>query len=72
MTKQEQIEKARKETAKEILQKVINICRKEIDFQDGTNNTQLAPLYVGIINGCDFIKYKAKELAKEYGVEVEE
>ena len=72
MTKQEQIEKARKETVKEILQKVINICRKEIDFQDGTKNTQRAPLYVGIISGCEFIRCRAKERAKGYGVEVEE
>lgn len=64
--------KTRKETAKEIFQKVINICRKELDFQDGTKNTQLAPLYLGIINGCDFIKDKIKELSKDYDVEVEE
>ena len=66
------VDEIRKETEKEILQKVINICRKEIDFQDGTKNTQLAHLYVGIISGCDFIKYKVKEIAKEYGVEMEE
>lgn len=62
----------RKETAKEIFQKVINICRKEEDFQDGTINTQLEPLYFGIMNGCAFIRGEVKELAKQYGVEVEE
>ena len=62
----------RKETAKEIFQKVVNICRKEEDFQDGTVNTQLEPLYFGIMNGCAFIRGKVKELAKQYGVEVEE
>lgn len=65
-------EKARKETAKEIFQKVVNICRKEEDFQDGTVNTQLEPLYFGIMNGCAFIRGEVKELAKQYGVEVEE
>ena len=65
-------EKARKETAKEIFQKVVNICRKEEDFQDGTVNTQLEPLYFGIMNGCEFIRGEVKELAKQYGVEVEE
>ena len=65
-------EKARKETAKEIFQKVVNICRKEEDFQDGTVNTQLVPLYFGIMNGCAFIRGEVKELAKQYGVEVEE
>ena len=65
-------EKARKETAKVIFQKVINICRKEEDFQDGTVNTQLEPLYFGIINGCAFIRNEVKEIAKHYGVEVEE
>ena len=65
-------EKARKETAKEIFQRVINICRKEEDFQDGTVNTQLEPLYFGIMNGCVFIRGEVKDLAKEYGVEVEE
>ena len=65
-------EKARKETAKVIFQKVINICRKEEDFQDGTVNTQLEPLYFGIINGCAFIRGEVKELAKQYSVEVEE
>ena len=65
-------EKARKETAKEIFQKVVNICIKEEDFQDGTVNTQLEPLYFGIMNGCAFIRGKVKELAKQYGVEVEE
>ena len=63
---------ARKETAEEIFQRVINICRKEEDFQDGTVNTQLAPLYFGIMNGCAFIRGEVKELAKEYGVEAEE
>lgn len=62
----------RKETAKEIFQKVVNICRKEEDFQDGTVNTQLEPLYFGIMNGCAFIRNEVKELAKQYGVEVEE
>lgn len=62
----------RKETAKEIFQKVVNICRKEEDFQDGTVNTQLEPLYFGIMNGCAFIRGEVKELAKQYGVEVEE
>lgn len=66
------IEKTRKETAKEIFQKVINICRKEEDFQDGTVNTQLEPLYFGIMNGCAFIRGEVKELAEQYGVEVEE
>ena len=62
----------RKETAKEIFQKVVNICRKEEDFQDGTVNTQLEPLYFGIMNGCAFIRDEVKELAEQYGVEVEE
>lgn len=66
------IEKTRKETAKEIFYRVVNICRKEIDFQDGTKNIQLEPLYFGIINGCDFVMYEVKRLAKQYGVEVEE
>lgn len=61
----------RKETAKEIFQKVVNICLKEEDFQDGTVNTQLEPLYFGIMNGCAFIRGEVKELAKHYGVEVE-
>ena len=65
-------EKARKETAKEIFQKVVNICRKEEDFQDGTVNTQLEPLYFGIMNGCAFIRGEVKELAEQYGVEVED
>ena len=65
-------EKARKETAKKIFQKVVNICRKEEDFQDGTVNTQLEPLYFGIMNGCAFIRGEVKELAEQYGVEVEE
>ena len=60
----------RKETAKEIFQKVVNICRKEEDFQDGTVNTQLEPLYFGIMNGCAFIRNEVKELAEQYGVEV--
>ena len=68
----EQIEQVRKKTAKEILQKVVNICRKEEDFQDGTVNTQLEPLYFGIMNGCAFIRNEVKELAEQYGVEVEE
>ena len=62
-------EEVRKETAKEIFQKVVNICRKEEDFQDGTVNTQLEPLYFGIMNGCAFIRC---EVAEQYGVEVEE
>ena len=66
------IEKTRKETAKEIFYRVVNICRKEIDFQDGTINTQLEPLYFGIINGCDFVMDEVKRLAKQYSVEVEE
>ena len=65
-------EEVRKETAKEIFQKVVNICRKEENFQDGTVNTQLEPLYFGIMNGCAFIRNEVKELAKQYGVEVEE
>ena len=65
-------EKARKETAKRIFQKVVNICRKEEDFQDGTVNTQLEPLYFGIMNGCAFIRGEVKKLAEQYGVEVEE
>ena len=65
-------EKIRKETAKDIFQKVVNICRKEEDFQDGTVNTQLEPLYFGIMNGCAFIRNEVKELAEQYGVEVEE
>lgn len=68
----EQIEQVRKKTAKEIFQKVVNICIKEEDFQDGTVNTQLEPLYFGIMNGCAFIRGEVKELAKQYGVEVEE
>lgn len=66
------VEEVRRETAKEIFQRVINICRKEEDFQDGTINTQLEPLYFGIANGCAFIRDEVKELAKQYGVEVEE
>ena len=62
----------RKETAKEIFQKVVNICIKEEDFQDGTVNTQLEPLYFGIMHGCAFIRGEVKKLAKQYGVEVEE
>ena len=65
-------EKARKETAKRIFQKVVNICRKEEDFQDGTVNTQLEPLYLGIMNGCAFIRNEVKKLAKQYGAEVKE
>ena len=65
-------EEARKETAKEIFQKVVNICIKEEDFQDGTVNTQLEPLYFGIMNGCAFIRGEVKKLAEQYGVEVEE
>ena len=65
-------EEVRKETAKEIFQKVVNICIKEEDFQDGTVNTQLKPLYLGIMNGCAFIRGEVKELAKQYGVEVKE
>lgn len=68
----EQIEQVRKETAKEILQRVVNICEDEEEFQDGTVNTQLEPMYFGIANGCNFIKGEVKRLAKEYGVEVEE
>ena len=68
----EQIEQVRKETAKDIFQKVVNICIKEEDFQDGTVNTQLEPLYFGIMNGCAFIRDEVKELAEQYGVEVEE
>ena len=65
-------EEVRKETAKDIFQKVVNICIKEEDFQDGTVNTQLEPLYFGIMNGCAFIRGEVKKLAKQYGVEVEE
>ena len=65
-------EEVQKETAKVIFQKVVNICRKEEDFQDGTINTQLEPLYFGIMNGCAFIRGEVKELAEQYGVEVEE
>lgn len=65
-------EKARKETAKKIFQKVVNICIKEEDFQDGTVNTQLEPLYFGIMHGCAFIRGEVKKLAEQYGVEVEE
>ena len=65
-------EEIRKETAKEIFQKVVNICRKEEDFQDETVNTQLEPLYFGIMNCCAFIRNEVKELAKQYDVEVEE
>ena len=65
-------EEARKETAKEIFQKVVNICRKEEDFQDGTVNTQLEPLYFGIMNGCAFIRGEVKKLAEQYGVEAEQ
>lgn len=65
-------EEVRKETAKEIFQKVVNICIKEEDFQDGTVNTQLEPLYFGIMNGCAFIRGEVKKLAEQYGVEVEE
>lgn len=69
---EQEVKQARKETAKEIFQRVINICRKEEDFQDGTVNTQLEPLYFGIMNGCAFVRGEVKELAKQYGVEVEE
>lgn len=65
-------EEIRKETAKEIFQKVVNICRKEEDFQDDTVNTQLEPLYFGIMNCCAFIRNEVKELAEQYSVEVEE
>lgn len=65
-------EEVRKETAKEIFQKVVNICRKEEDFQDETVNTQLEPLYFGIMNLCAFIRNEVKEIAKQYSVEVEE
>ena len=67
-----ELKQARKETAKEIFQKVVNICIKEEDFQDGTVNTQLEPLYFGIMNGCAFIRGEVKKLAEQYGVEVEE
>lgn len=67
-----ELKQTRKETAKEIFQKVVNICIKEEDFQDGTVNTQLEPLYFGIMHGCAFIRGEVKELAKQYGVEVEE
>lgn len=67
-----ELKQTRKETAKEIFQKVVNICRKEEDFQDGTINTQLEPLYLGIMNGCAFIRNEVKELTEQYGVEVEE
>ena len=66
------VDDVRKETAKEIFQKVVNICIKEEDFQDGTVNTKLEPLYFGIMNGCAFIRNEVKEIAKQYGVEVEE
>ena len=65
-------DEARKETAREIFQQVVNILKNEEDFQDGSKNTQLMPLYVGIANGCAFIRGQVKELAKEYGVEEEE
>ena len=65
-------EEVRKETAKEIFFFFLNIGRQEEDFQDGTVNTQLEPLYFGIMNGCAFIRGEVKELAKQYGVEVEE
>ena len=65
-----ELKQTRKETAKEIFQKVVNICRKEEDFQDGTVNTQLEPFYFGIMNGCAFIRNEVKELAEQYGVEV--
>lgn len=65
-------EEVRKETAKEILQRVVTLCENEEDFQDGHVNTQLEPLFFGIANGCNFIKGEVKKLAKEYGVEVEE
>lgn len=65
-------EKAHEETAKKIFQKVVNICIKEEDFQDGTVNTQLEPLYFGIMHGCAFIRGEVKKLAEQYGVEVEE
>ena len=66
------VDDVRKETAKEIFQKVVNICIKEEDFQDGTVNTQLEPLYFGIMNGCAFIRNEVKKLAKQYGAEVKE
>lgn len=62
----------RKETAKEILQRVIKICKNEEDFQNGSTNTQLMPLYFGIANGCAYVRGEVKELAKQYGVEVKE
>ena len=40
--------------------------------KDCTVNTQLEPLYFGIMNGCAFIRGEVKELAEQYGVEVEE
>ena len=57
---------------KEVLQKVVNICKNEEDYQDGTVNTQCEPLHFGIANGCAYIRGEVKNLAKDYGVEVDE
>lgn len=66
-------DEARKETAKEILQKAISICEKEKDFQCGEKvNTQPGPTWFGISNGLSFVINELHELAKQYGVEVEE
>lgn len=63
------VEKVRKETAKEILQRVVTLCKNEEDFQDGHVNTQLEPLFFGIANGCAYIRGEVEKIAKEYGVE---
>lgn len=62
-------EEVRKETAKEILQRVVTLCKNEEDFQDGHVNTQLEPLFFGIANGCAYIRREVEKIAKEYGVE---
>lgn len=61
-----------KGTAREILTTLIKKAKDEIDFQDGTVNTQLEPLYLGLANGVRYMLDEIIKLAKKYGVEVEE
>ena len=63
-------EEVRKETAKEILSKIIDICKREEAFQNGNYNIQNVPLYLGIANGCAFIREQTIDLMSEYGVEL--
>lgn len=63
-------EEVRKETAREILSKIIDICKREEAFQNGNYNIQNVPLYLGIANGCAFIREQTIDLMSEYGVEL--